>query len=98
MVLLPLNVNIRLIMRTLLMEPKLLVKYAADMKIILVAFLFYASAWIGHFLSFDGTTALPTWPPSGIAFALIILLGRNAWPGIMIGSLLANLMAHWNNN
>jgi signal transduction histidine kinase len=39
---------------------------------------------------------LPIWPPSGIAFALILLLGRSAWPGIMIGSLMAGLMAQWN--
>ena len=80
------------------MEPKLLVKYGPDLRIILVAFLFYGSAWLGYFLTFENTTALPTWPPSGIAFALIILLGRNAWPGIMIGSLIANLMAYWNNS
>ncbi len=63
----------------------------------LAAMLFYASACLAHVLAFKNTTQLPTWPPSGIAFALIILLGRSAWPGITIGSLLANLMAYWNS-
>jgi signal transduction histidine kinase len=84
-------------MRQLFTYPKLVVKYNPDLKIILIAFMFYVSAWLGYRLTFEGTTALPTWPPSGIAFALIILLGRSAWPGIMIGSLLANIMAYWNN-
>jgi signal transduction histidine kinase len=84
-------------MRHLLPIPKLALKYTPDLKIVLIAFLFYLSAWLGYSLTFKGTTALPTWPPSGIAFALIILLGRSAWPGIMIGALLANIMAYWNN-
>lgn len=79
------------------MKLKSQLKYNLDFQIIFVAVFFYASACLGHFLTFDNTTALPTWPPSGIAFALIILLGRSAWPGITIGSLVANLMAHWND-
>jgi signal transduction histidine kinase len=84
-------------MRQLFTNPKFVVRYNPDLKIVLIAFLFYLSAWLGYILTFEGTNALPTWPPSGIAFALIILLGRSAWPGIMIGSLLANIMAYWNN-
>src|SRR5688500_3023071 len=79
------------------MGPKLLVKYNPDLRILLMAFLFYTSAWFGHFLTFKSSILLPVWPPSGIAFALLILLGRKAWPGIMIGALLANLMAYWNS-
>jgi signal transduction histidine kinase len=79
------------------MEAKFLLKYGSDFRIILVGFLFYASACLGYFLAFENTSTLPTWPPSGIAFALIILMGRSVWPGIMIGALLANLMAHWSN-
>ncbi|MFZ6013600.1 MAG: MASE1 domain-containing protein, partial [Bacteroidota bacterium] len=79
------------------MKIKLLLKNNHDVKIILVAIIFYASACLGYFLAFSSTTALPIWPPSGIAFALIVLLGRSAWPGITIGALVANLMAYWNN-
>jgi signal transduction histidine kinase len=84
-----------LIMNPLVMVPKLVLKYGPDVRIIVVAALFYAAACLGYFLAFDSST-LPSWPPSGVAFALILLLGRSAWPGIMIGSLLANLMAFWN--
>jgi len=76
---------------------KLPLKYYPDLKIIGVALLYYLSARLGYFLAFEDTTALPAWPPSGIAFSLIILLGRSAWPGITIGALVANIMAYWNN-
>jgi signal transduction histidine kinase len=89
--------NICLVVSYLFMKLKSELKYNRDFQIIFVAVSFYASACLGHFLTFDSTTALPTWPPSGIAFALIILLGRSAWPGITIGSLVANIMAHWND-
>jgi signal transduction histidine kinase len=76
---------------------KLPLKYKLDLQIIAVALLYYSAARLGYFLAFENTTSLPTWPPSGIAFALIILLGRSAWPGITIGALLTNVMAYWNN-
>lgn len=72
-------------------------KYNRDFQIIAVAVLFYASACLGYSLTFDNADSLPTWPPSGIAFALILVMGSQAWPGIMIGSLVANLMSHWND-
>ena len=79
------------------MNLKLPLKYSLDFKIILVALFYYLAARLGYFLAFEDTTALPTWPPSGIGFALIILLGRQTWPGITIGSLVVNIMAYWNN-
>ena len=79
------------------MNLKLPLKYSLDFKIILVAILYYLAARLGYFLAFENTTALPAWPPSGIGFALIILLGRQTWPGITIGSLVVNVMAYWNN-
>lgn len=68
-----------------------------DLQIVVVGICFYASACLGHFLTFENTTALPTWPPAGVAFALILLMGRQAWPGITIGSLIASIMSHWND-
>jgi signal transduction histidine kinase len=79
------------------MTIKLPLKYAIDLKIVGFALLYYAFARLGYFLAFEHTTALPAWPPSGIAFALIILLGRSSWPGITIGALIANIMAYWNS-
>jgi signal transduction histidine kinase len=82
---------------TLIHTEKLSLKDYTDLKILGVAVLYYFSARLGYYLAFENTTALPTWPPSGIAFALTILLGRKTWPGITIGSLVANLLAYWNN-
>ena len=79
------------------MKLKLPLKYKLDLQIIAVALLYYSAARLGYFLAFENSTSLPTWPPSGIAFALIILLGRSAWPGITIGALVTNVMAYWNN-
>jgi signal transduction histidine kinase len=79
------------------MKNRTLLKENSDLQIILVAALFYASACLGYFLSFENTTILPIWPPSGIGLALILLLGRKCWPGLTIGSLLASIMAFWNN-
>jgi signal transduction histidine kinase len=76
---------------------KLPLKYSLDLKIIGVALLYYLFARLGYLLAFENSTALPAWPPSGIAFALLIILGRSVWPGITIGALVANIMAYWNN-
>lgn len=76
------------------MNIKSQLKYNRDLQIVGMAVSYYASACLGHFLAFD-TTALPTWPPAGVSFALIVLMGRPAWPGITIGSLMANLMSQW---
>ncbi|MBL7861687.1 MAG: MASE1 domain-containing protein [Cyclobacteriaceae bacterium] len=72
-------------------------KYLKDIKIVTVAGLYFGAAWVGYFLAFPASIALPVWPASGVAFALIILLGREAWPGITLGALLANLLAYWNH-
>ncbi|MBK7651713.1 MAG: MASE1 domain-containing protein [Flammeovirgaceae bacterium] len=79
------------------MNNKLLLKYTPDFKIVLGAVLYFFSAQLGYFLAFSDSSSLPVWPPSGVAFALIILLGRSSWPGIAIGALISNLMGAWNN-
>ncbi len=84
-------------MRTILSAPKLSLRQNHDLKIIGVAVSYYLAARLGYYLAFENTTALPTWPPSGVAFALTLLFGRSIWPGIMIGSLVANVLAFWNN-
>lgn len=84
-------------MSRLNLKRKLPLKYLPDFKIILAAVLYYLAARLGYFLAFKDTTDLPVWPPSGIAFALIILLGRSTWPGVALGVLLTNILAYWNN-
>jgi integral membrane sensor domain MASE1 len=75
--------------------PKLILKYSTDLQIGIAAVLYFSAAWLGHALAFTGT-ALAVWPPSGMAFALLILMGRQVWPGIAMGALAANLLAFWN--
>jgi diguanylate cyclase (GGDEF)-like protein/PAS domain S-box-containing protein len=58
----------------------------------LVAGLYYAGARLGLLLAFEETNASPVWPPSGIAFAAVLLLGYRVWPGIWLGAFLANVV------
>ncbi|GAA5039616.1 hypothetical protein GCM10011506_39060 [Marivirga lumbricoides] len=75
-----------------------LVKYNQDLKILLVALGYFLFARIGYFFVFEELYFLPTWPPSGLALAFIVILGRRVWPGITIGALLANILAYWNTS
>ena len=71
-------------------------RISLDLKIVIVASAYFLAALLGHYLAFAGSDFLPAWPPAGVALALLLLLGRNTWPGIAIGALLANLLAFWN--
>ena len=79
------------------MKLKSELKHNRDFQIIFMAVAFYSSACLGYFLAFDDGSSLTAWPPAGVAFALILLMGKQAWPGITIGSLVASLMANWND-
>jgi signal transduction histidine kinase/DNA-binding response OmpR family regulator/integral membrane sensor domain MASE1 len=48
-------------------------------------------------LAFAHTNATPVWPPSGIAFAAILIMGYRAWPAIFVGALAANLATFLGN-
>jgi signal transduction histidine kinase/CheY-like chemotaxis protein/integral membrane sensor domain MASE1 len=48
-------------------------------------------------LAFAHTNATPVWPPSGIAFAAILLMGYRAWPAIFLGALAANVATFLDN-
>ncbi|MFA5139093.1 MAG: MASE1 domain-containing protein [Elusimicrobiota bacterium] len=61
------------------------------LEIAAVAALYYAAARVGLLLSFEKTNASPVWPPSGIAFAAMLLRGYRVWPGILLGAFLANV-------
>ncbi|WP_375739897.1 CHASE domain-containing protein [Pseudomonas boanensis] len=55
-----------------------------------LAGIYYAAARLGLVLAFANTNASPVWPPSGIAFAALLLFGYRVWPGITIGAFAAN--------
>lgn len=58
----------------------------------LVAVVYFAAARLGLLLAFERTNASPVWPPSGLAVAGILLLGRHVWPGVALGAFLANAL------
>ncbi len=59
-----------------------------DLRIVVVTILYLAGSQLGLWLVFPGIENYPIWPPSGVALALIILLGYRIWPAILIGSLI----------
>lgn len=56
-----------------------------------VALVYAASAKLGLSLAYEHTNVSPVWPPTGLAIAAVLLLGRRIWPAILIGALIANL-------
>jgi integral membrane sensor domain MASE1 len=69
----------------------------APLLVLGVAAIYYGSAHLGLLVAFQKTNASPVWPPSGIAFAAVLLLGYRMWPGIAIGAFLANLVVFLGN-
>jgi len=66
-----------------------------DLKIILVAVIYFLSAYFGLLIAFQETYTSPVWPPVGIGLALVMILGPRVWPGITIGSLVAFMLVFW---
>ncbi len=62
------------------------------LQVVGVAAFYYAAARLGLTWQLPGTNASPVWPPSGIGFAAVMLLGYRVWPGVAIGAFLANLL------
>ena len=64
---------------------------AADLGVtVLLAGVYVAGAKAAFALAFVQTSIAPIWPPSGIALAAVLLLGRRAVPGVALGALLFN--------
>ena len=61
-------------------------------QVALIAAVYFAAAKISLVLAIPPGYATAVWPPSGIALAAALLLGRRIWPGIWIGAAMANLM------
>lgn len=62
------------------------------LSIALLAAIYFAAGKFGLSLASDHTNVSPVWPPTGIALAVILILGYRIWPGIFIGALLTNLL------
>ena len=64
-------------------------RYAAA--ILVLAAVYFVAARIGFAASAVHPVVSSAWPPSGIAFALLLLLGLPYWPAIAIGAFVVNL-------
>ena len=56
----------------------------------LLALLYYGAARLGLRYASVGQSISLVWPPTGIAFAALVLLGARYWPGVALGAFLAN--------
>ena len=57
----------------------------------LVAVAYYIGARVGLTLSLVERNVTPLWPPTGIAVAAFLLLGRSLWPGVAVAAFAVNL-------
>lgn len=53
---------------------------------------YFVTGKLGLLLAIPPGYATAIWPPSGIALAGILVLGYRAWPGILLGSFLVNVL------
>jgi len=56
-----------------------------------LAAIYFAAGKLGLSLAFVHVSATAVWPPTGIALAAFLFLGRGVWPGVFIGAFLVNL-------
>ena len=77
---------------------KMFQKYKSIISILLLALVYFVCASLSVRLAFENTNASPIWPPSGLAFAAVIIMGRRALWGIFIGALAINLQTFSGNH
>jgi serine phosphatase RsbU (regulator of sigma subunit)/anti-sigma regulatory factor (Ser/Thr protein kinase) len=56
-----------------------------------VGLVYYAGARVGLTLSLVERNVTPLWPPTGIAVAAFLLLGRSSWPSVAVAAFAVNL-------
>ena len=59
--------------------------------LLLVALAYYASARLGLGLSLVEANVTPLWPPTGVAVAALLVLGRRTWPAVAVAAFAVNL-------
>ena len=68
--------------------PRATLSYAATL--VALAAVYYAAARLGLRYASIGQSVSLIWPPSGVAFAALVLVGYRYWPGVTLGAFLAN--------
>jgi PAS domain S-box-containing protein len=59
----------------------------------ILALVYYFAGKAGLYFAVVSPSVSPVWPASGVAFAAILLLGRDVWPGVFVGALCVNFAA-----
>lgn len=65
---------------------------ATSFKVLLLAAAYLGTARLGLALASLSESASPVWPASGLAVAGLLIFGRGAWPFVLIGAFIANLL------
>src|SRR5215510_10112556 len=58
------------------------------------AVVYVGAAKLGFTMAFTAGQVTLVWPPTGLALAALLLYGRAAWPGVLIGAFIANATTH----
>src|SRR5437899_1508708 len=61
---------------------------------LLVAAVYLAAAKLGLTTAFTAEQVTLVWPPTGLSLGILMLLGPDLWPGLLLGAFVANLTAH----
>ena len=56
-----------------------------------LALAYFAAGWLALLVAEKPGNVSALWPPSGIALAAVLVLGRRVWPGVLLGSAALNL-------
>src|SRR5258708_39439985 len=56
-----------------------------------VGVVYFLAGKLGLAYAIVHANATPVWPPTGIALAAVLLLGRGVWPAIFSGAFFGNL-------
>jgi PAS domain S-box-containing protein len=61
---------------------------------LVVAAVYFAAGKAGLAIPFTNGSVSPVWPAAGVALGAMLVVGRRAWFGIVVGDLLVNLSSH----
>ena len=59
-----------------------------------MAAVYLAAAKLGLTTAFTAEQVTLVWPPTGLSLGILMLLGPDLWPGLLLGAFVANLTAH----
>jgi len=60
-------------------------------RLLVIAAAYYIGARLGLGLSLVGNDVTPLWPPTGVAVAALVVIGRSYWPAVAVAALAVNL-------